>query len=190
MVYSSRQRLTRWVRWTDRDGYPWHVGLTWARPDGQPSRLVGFELWATPPGSDRVDLGPEEAPDDELRTALDGPAPDIAAVTSRLLHDLPLKRLTAPAKAEILDLLRGLPAVPGGEIRALVESRQTRYPHGHYETVARLYREALGNGSDPLVAIREVHPWASRRAVASWVHRCRHTLGLLEPVTSSGRPRG
>jgi hypothetical protein len=189
VTYSSRQRRTRWVRWTDNTGYRWHVGLTWARPEGQTSRLVGFELWATPPGSDRTDLGPEEDPADELHAIL-GERPTIAAITSRLLHDLPLKRVVAPAKAEILDLLRSLPVAPGGDIRTLVQSRQPRYPYGHYEAVAGLYRGAVTKGLDPLGEIRSAHPWASRRAVAAWVYRCRHDLGLIGPARSPGLSPG
>jgi hypothetical protein len=177
VTYSSRQRLTRWTTW-DHDGHRWHVGLTWARPDGQASRLVGFELWATPPGSDRVDLGPEESPLDEAMAHAMSQGWDNPAVTGRLLHDLPLRSIAAPARAEILDLLRALPAADSEPIRAVVECRQPRYPHGHYERVARLYLEA---DDEPVMAVCRAYPWAKRSTVGQWVYRCRHMLGLLPP---------
>jgi hypothetical protein len=187
VTFSSRQRLTRWTTW-DHDGHTWHVGLTWARPDGQPSKLVGFELWATPPGSDRVDLGPEESPEDELLAVLAGRAPLSqgwdAAITGRLLHDLPLKSIAAPVRAEILGLLQTLPVDVSRPIRAVVECRQPRYPYGHYETVARIYRQAVEQGDYPVVAVNDAYPWACRSTVGQWIYRCRHVLGLLEPVTT------
>jgi hypothetical protein len=182
VTFSSRQRLTRWTTW-DHEGQTYHVGLTWGRPEGQPSRLVGFELWATPPGSDRIDLGPEEDPADELLRLIDGQSHrwDREPITGRLLHDFPLRTVIGPVRDEVLDLLRAVPGAPTADIAAVVECRQPRYQHGHYETVARLYREAVEAGEYPVSAVNRAFPWAKREAVGQWVYRCRHVLGLLDP---------
>jgi hypothetical protein len=124
-----------------------------------------------------VDAGPEESP------IFAGLIPEPPSVTGRLLHDFPLRSVVGPARTEVLDLLRAAPLAEGGEIRALVECRQPRYEHGHYEAVARIYREAVANGEFPLAAINRAYPWATRGAVGQWVYRCRHTLGLLDPIS-------
>lgn len=173
MSFHPRRRWTAWIRWPDDDDGPYHIGLTWSGTEQGRVRLVGVELWAVAPASERVSEGPEN----DLLADLRG-APEL---TARLLHDFPLASVAQRTRSQ---LVVGFEGAPGSELAAT----PGRYGRDHYEAVAAVYRSAVTQGLEPYAAIRARWP-ASKSTIAKWVARARHEFGLL-PATSRGRAAG
>jgi hypothetical protein len=183
MDFGPRNGWTAWLRWPDAEVGPWYVSLTWSGADEGRAELVGFELWSRPPGSSRVDSGPEGLLWDAVSTSGASRPPQFAA---KVLHDFPLMSVVKQTRRHLIEEAKRRGGteeqLPAWAVDALATRPRGRLGREHFVEVAAIYEEAVAQGFEPLRAIRERWP-VSKAAAGKWVSRARHEFGLLPPTT-------